>query len=44
MASCFHGVAIAWVILSPPEVSIVAEASPDRACNGFEAICADGGG
>ena len=40
----FSRVAIAWVILSPPEVSIVAEASPDRACNGFEAICADGGG
>ena len=40
----FSRVAIAWVILSPPEVSIVAQASPVRACNVFGAICTDGGG
>ena len=40
----FSRVTIVWVILAPPEVSIVAGASPVRACNVFGAICADGGG
>ena len=36
-------VTISWVIISLPEVSMVAGTGPERACTAFGVICADDG-